>query len=562
MSFDLPDGTNFNSSDSIEFWDKSGTNPQKAEMSTKDIIIRNVENISDLRNVSTNGIRAARVTDDTQGGVFIPKQNDPFGNGDDGATALQAGDGTWWVRQAALEGPIRGRWFGIDGSGTDRTSELSSMLSFGGREYVLDANGTLRVGNVTVPDGATFRITGGTTVKEAVDGTSSPLIELGEGASLINGSFEGSADGSTPLIKGQNDDVEIRGCEIVDAPEKAVQVNNNARSKISGLTIKNPGSDAIYAAFCSDVHVLNCYVEDARHAVYFWGGDSGSSTTVDGQRGEVSNVDAVRCATGFFSSLWAEVTVTGMTVYDVEDVGIDFEGGRHLTATGNVVKEAKNAGISVFNGTSQVSIVGNTIENDGSVYTTGDLFGISFYGQNGTHTRVTVTGNTIYNNQTQSIKSSEGQIDDSTISNNEIEHDSNGPAVWINEGERVAIKGNQIRTGSGPDGVRLQNCNECLVFGNFIEGLNDNSSIGDGAGIMNLTTKTGNFGRRNRIKGNYCKGYVTGVMDDNGVNNDTYILVSENTIQGALARSVSVANQVQRNNVERDPANSKSWTTA
>jgi hypothetical protein len=75
-----------------------------------------VANISDLRDLPTTDGSAAYVRGPGgQSGVFVPFDSDPFGNGDDGATAVQASDGAWWVRKLVPGEPVKGDWF----SGSD-----------------------------------------------------------------------------------------------------------------------------------------------------------------------------------------------------------------------------------------------------------------------------------------------------------------------------------------------------------------------------------------------------------------------------------------------------------
>jgi len=67
--------------------------------------VREIDSIQELRRTPTSDAAAAHVRTPTgQSGVFVPMDADPFGNGDDGAVALQASDGTWWVRKSAQTG--------------------------------------------------------------------------------------------------------------------------------------------------------------------------------------------------------------------------------------------------------------------------------------------------------------------------------------------------------------------------------------------------------------------------------------------------------------------------
>lgn len=87
--------------------------------------VREIDSIQQLRNTPTSDAAAAHVRTPTgQSGVFVPMDADPIGNGDDGVVALQASDGTWWVRKKATEGTVWLAWYGIGGS--DDTNAINT----------------------------------------------------------------------------------------------------------------------------------------------------------------------------------------------------------------------------------------------------------------------------------------------------------------------------------------------------------------------------------------------------------------------------------------------------
>jgi len=78
-----------------------------------------VEELVDLRDLSTGAGSAAHVrAPENQAGVFVPMASDPFGNGDDGAVALQTAEGNWWVRQKAFDQTRKIEWYGADETAT------------------------------------------------------------------------------------------------------------------------------------------------------------------------------------------------------------------------------------------------------------------------------------------------------------------------------------------------------------------------------------------------------------------------------------------------------------
>jgi len=111
--------------------------------------VREIDSIQQLRNTPTSDAAAAHVRTPTgQSGVFVPMDADRFGRGDDGAVALQASDGTWWVRSNAQRGhAVDVREFGAvpdsdgtAGSGTDSTNAFQAAV-----DWAIDNGHALKV---------------------------------------------------------------------------------------------------------------------------------------------------------------------------------------------------------------------------------------------------------------------------------------------------------------------------------------------------------------------------------------------------------------------------------
>ncbi|MCS3667452.1 hypothetical protein GGP77_001681 [Salinibacter ruber] len=112
--------------------DGSAVKIAKVRQEMKDIIdtAAPVQNLTDLRNYGGSAGHVVAVGGD-QGGLFVARDSDPFGNGDDGAVALQASDGTWWVRRGTLKGkPLDAQEMGMRGDGnTDDTSAFRDAIA-------------------------------------------------------------------------------------------------------------------------------------------------------------------------------------------------------------------------------------------------------------------------------------------------------------------------------------------------------------------------------------------------------------------------------------------------
>jgi hypothetical protein len=108
--------------------------------------VREVPTLNALRELSTHDAASAHVrTPSHQSGLFLPMEEDPFGNGDDGATVVQGSNENWWVRQEALADSVQATWFGLGAElEGDDTKALRRALDFAeGGTLVLPRNGTV-----------------------------------------------------------------------------------------------------------------------------------------------------------------------------------------------------------------------------------------------------------------------------------------------------------------------------------------------------------------------------------------------------------------------------------
>lgn len=193
MSLNLPQKSDFDPSDTIEVWDKTGSDPQKKEISGVDWPnTKKVDTISDLKNEepSLNGVvlvKGYNTVDDGGGGIFW---------WDDGANASAANGGTtiesnltkyasggnkegrWQRQEATTQDVILAQWWGAE-DGTDSTSEIQSALNFA-RDRTSD-----QLNKVVLPDGR-YTISSRLTVHpETVFTCDGVLVPATDGQNLV-----------------------------------------------------------------------------------------------------------------------------------------------------------------------------------------------------------------------------------------------------------------------------------------------------------------------------------------------------------------------------------------
>jgi hypothetical protein len=129
----------------------------------------------------------------------VPFDSDPFGNGDDGATALQASDGTWWVRKEAKNGISRPEWWGFseNNSPEGNSNALEKAIDFvdkgEGFDQFVGENGVPESGKVVLPVGQ-YKI-------NTVNATYPSLHIEGQGLSQTVLEADTSMSGGDPLIE-------------------------------------------------------------------------------------------------------------------------------------------------------------------------------------------------------------------------------------------------------------------------------------------------------------------------------------------------------------------------
>lgn len=312
--------------------------------------VREIDSIQELRNTPTSDAAAAHVRTPTgQSGIFVPMDGDPFGRGDDGAVALQASDGTWWVRKQVLENKVVNvKWFGAKGENSLYNEEIQDALS-------LANSFSFETGTQNSPTdsgGATLYFPSGTyVVDEEILMTVNGAQIVGEGrrTSIIKGLEKGSFNGnnivkfkdvSSPRVK----DILIRGdgtnasefpicLGIINSPRYHIEnvslhygerPINIAGSSYSGRLYNVEcfhGDKASYVEESSDTHFFGCSFNQGEGGSGFDGlhiksgaGIGIYGCTLEGNSGSalrLENASAVTVANCFFevnegNEVWLE----------------------------------------------------------------------------------------------------------------------------------------------------------------------------------------------------------------------------------------------------------------
>ncbi|MBD9680032.1 right-handed parallel beta-helix repeat-containing protein [Pseudomonas sp. PDM18] len=186
---------------------------------------------------------------------------------------------------------------------------------------------------------------------------------------INSGVFKSDTDLPINRMDGTPDPNATAGYVSEDFGSKNVRVTGNYGVGIGELA---QGS-GIVIHHSADASVVGNIVQNYRHGIYWWGGDSnqnrgGVPTNPRWARRVSITGNNVRnmAMGGIWGSMGQNIDVVGNTVRDVKDVGIDFEGTFHGTATGNTVYNASEGCISTFFFVKDIRFSGNVCTQDGS----------------------------------------------------------------------------------------------------------------------------------------------------------------------------------------------------
>lgn len=257
-------------------------------------------------------------------------------------------------------------------------------------------------------------------------------------------------------------------------PGEAIQID---------VAIAGAGNPANDGTECANILVDGCYAGPALDGSGL--GSYGALAGAHSAQGnnsyqgiQVSNSTADSCLHyGIHAYNWAKCTITGNTILNTGDAGIQVDTqttGTYqpdaIAVTGNSITGATNYGINVNGGgaftgnyVADISITGNTVRN---ITAGSGLAGINVVYATG----ATVSGNTIYNATTTGIAASNDTF--LTLSGNTIHSCATG--ISISGCTQVEVSGNNVQTGTS-NGIFLgqavggANTSDVIVSNNLIE---------------------------------------------------------------------------------------------
>lgn len=256
------------------------------------------------------------------------------------------------------------------GPATAATSEALVAALAAGRQDVALAPGTYVVGPDALVVPADTRIRGASraTVVRAAEGTA-VLMRLGEGVTLSDFVVDGASiaeGGVTDAVIELGDPADrcvISSVAFRDCNRACIVTDHADGLTVRGCEFSNVGV-AISLQFCDDFLIDGNRVDGARlHGIQFWGNWKWETKDISD-----AIITGNRVTNGGAGAIWGtgaqRVVVANNIVDGAEDVGIDLEWCDHASITGNVVRNCKNAGISLFFSCHDLAISGNTILND------------------------------------------------------------------------------------------------------------------------------------------------------------------------------------------------------
>jgi parallel beta-helix repeat protein len=425
---------------------------------------------------------------------------------------------------------------GADPSGTaDSAAAIQRTLNAGSGGVVVLPKGTYLADGLTIGDDTT--VIGYSAIIKGRAGTSAPLLTVGNRCRLVGITLDGDKNNrpvsneghGIGIVVAQVDDTEVLNCTIRNCARTGIRVNNSNRFLIGGCNITACGMFGIVVVYSHHGRIAENYVSNCVNNIQWWGGDAAQTNTIGVTHLTITGNVSLDGEAGIWGSLGAYITIAGNTVRGMSDVGIDFEGCQHCTASGNAVTNCVNGGITVYYGSAYIAITGNTIHQEES-------YGGGFYIHSPGFSRyITFAGNVVRCAQAGAVWSDQAAAEHVLIHSNELICEGDGIIVRLLEINKATLSGNQAR-GVGGVGFSIEGGSDSCVVDNRIETTADGSTGHDVGGIHLYWRSTGFPCQRNTIRSNVVVGYRYAINDNCWGNQTSHNWIYENRVSSGIYR--------------------------
>jgi len=398
-----------------------------------------------------------------------------------------------------------------DGVSDDTAAAILAIAS-GANTIIIPQGGVMATTGITLLTGQTLKIEG--KIKKLSG--SSAVIGLASNCKVIGGEIDGNSVNCQGIVGSNTQTVMIDGVYIHHLGKVGIgsYAVGSESWTITNNKVTNCDEDGIVVEYTNDCLIHGNRVNTAENGIRWWGGDSSVSNTIGIYGLRISNnICSDITLGGIWGSLGANISVYGNHVENCGDVGIDFEGCKDFTCTGNVAYECANGCYAVFYGCSAGSFVGNTAKN---IISTGSAF---YATTNATYTneRLVISGNT-FTTKALVIHATENagkSLSDSVISNNHLISTGGYSAIALLETNKILISDNHVTTLGASVGIQIQACNFCTVRGNQLFGYSDTSSTpGSAGGIWLYMQSPSEPCQSNVIEQNRIESYNYSIVDN------------------------------------------------
>lgn len=435
----------------------------------------------------------------------------------------------------------------IKPTGVNQASELNAFLSSGLTRLVRLSGAFVIATTVTIPAGVKVDARGA----KFTTTTATIAVSLGAGSSITGLEVDGSSLATKGINGTAGAGARVEGCKVHDITGPGIDFTNVTDYIVRGNDVRNVTAQGINLTFSQRGVVSGNIVDTANHGIQWWGGDA-ALTSVVGTDSIVISANVVRNigGGGIWGSLGAYISVTGNSVTNCGDVGIDFEGCQDSTATGNSVRNATNSGLSVFFASTRIRFTGNTVIND-----IANGYGFKAFSAQ-TNTFIAVDSNTFRTIAT-AIATDTNALTDSLLTNNIAVISAGFFAILLNA-SRTLVRGNRATLTAVGTGINSSGGCDMVFDGNTLDTSADTTDpASDSGGIHLLWTAegAGTFqSQRNRVTNNVLRGFVKGIYDNCYGSTLSFNLIENNETNAIRRRSGDWRGVINGNRAEGTPA--------